>query len=312
VTLALTVISGSSNAPLAASVCAELGVTPCDRIVERFADGELHVRLDHSVRGHDVYVVQPTSPPVDGHLMELLFLADACRRAGASRLTAVIPYFGYARHDRRVSGREAVGARVVAELIETAGFSRIVAVDVHTAEIEGFFHLPVEHLSAVTLLAASVRAGAGSVLVAPDLGAVKLAQRYQRLLNVPVAVVHKARVSGSDVAVRRLIGDVKGRSAIIVDDMIATGGTIAAAVSALLDAGGRPEVTVVVTHALFAGPAVERLRALPITALIASNSVDCVSELPAHFQVVNLAPLLADTIRRLHGDQSLEGLLSRT
>jgi ribose-phosphate pyrophosphokinase len=305
----LTLIAGSANVPLATSIARELGVKPCERVIQRFTDGELRVEIEHSVRGHDVYVIQPTSHPVDEHLMELLFLADAGRRAGAARLTAVVPYFGYARQDRRASGREAVGARVVASLIEEAGYSRVVAIDLHAPEIEGFFGIPVEHVSATRLLAEAVRSTTDSVIVAPDLGAVKLAERYQSFLPVPVVVLHKTRVSGSEVSLRSIIGDIRDRRPIIVDDMIATGRTIEAAVKGLLEAGCKPDVSVVATHGLFVGPAVARLQALPIRQLIGTNSVEAASELPAHLQVVNVAPLIADTIGRLHRDQSLERLL---
>ena len=306
----LTVISGSANPSLAESAAHGLGVTPCRRALQRFDDGELHVEIEESVRGHDVYIVQPTSRPPDEHLMELLFLADACRRAGAARLTAVVPYFGYARQDRRPSGREAVGAGLVATLIEAAGFARLVAIDLHAPEIEGFFRIPVEHLSATKPLAAAIRATGNSVIVAPDLGAVKLAERYQTFLNLPVVVIHKTRVSGSEVTLRSIIGEVKGRAPIVVDDMITTGGTIEAAVKGLLEAGCTPDVSVVATHALFVGPAVGRLEALPIRQLIATDSVDPTADLPAHFQVVNVAPLIADAIGRLHRDQSLAPILA--
>lgn len=302
-------MTGTANQPLAASVAHELGVPLCPRTVQRFADGELHVAIDASVRGHDVYILQPTSSPADEYLMELLFLADACRRAGAARVTAVIPYFGYARQDRRASGREAVGAAVVAGLIEAAGVARVVSVDLHAPEIEGFFRIPVEHLSAIPLLAGTLRASAGSVIVAPDLGAVKLAGRYRAFLDLPVVVAHKTRVSGAVVSLRTIIGDVTNLSPIVVDDMITTGGTIEAAVRGLLDAGCAPHITVAATHTPFAGPAVERLGALPIEQLVGTNSVDA-GELPAHVQVVNLAPLLAEAIRRLNGDESLESLLT--
>jgi ribose-phosphate pyrophosphokinase len=308
--MTLTVLTGSANPSLAASIAHVLGVTPCRRALERFADGELHVEIEDSVRGHDVYIVQPTSHPPDEHLMELLFLADACRRSGAARLTAVVPYFGYARQDRRASGREAVGAAVVATLIEAAGLARVVAVDLHAPEIEGFFRIPVEHLSATKLLAEAIQPAGDSVIVAPDLGAVKLAERYQTSLHLPVVVIHKTRVSGSEVTLRSIIGDVKGRAPIVVDDMITTGGTIEAAVKGLLEAGCTPDVSVVATHALFVGPAVARLSALPIRQLIATDTVDTTSELPAPFQVVNVAPLIADAIGRLHRDQSLAPILA--
>jgi ribose-phosphate pyrophosphokinase len=307
--MTLSVIAGSANVPLAASIAATLGVNLRERIVHRFADGELHVEIEESVRGQDVYVIQPTSLPVDEHVMELLFLADACRRAGAARLTAVVPYFGYARQDRRASGREAVGARVVAGLFEAAGFARVVAIDLHAPEIEGFFHIPLEHLSAAGLLAKAVRTTHDTVIVAPDLGAVKLAERYQAFLGLPVVVLHKTRVSGSEVSLRSIIGDVKDRAPLVVDDMITTGATIDAAVKGLLEAGCKPEVSVVATHALFVGPATARLQALPILQLIGTNSVALGTELPAPFQLVDLAPMIADTIARLHRDESLEPLL---
>lgn len=305
----LTILAGSANERLAASVAAALGVRLCGRSLGRFADTELHVDISHSVRGADVFVIQPTSAPVDEHVMELLFLADACRRAGAARLTAVVPYFGYARQDRRASGREAIGAAVIAGLIEAAGYSRVVTVDLHAPEVEGFFRIPVEHLSAARLLSDAITTTSESVIVAPDLGAVKLAERYQGYLNVPVAVIHKTRISGSDVAVRSIIGDVKDRAPVIVDDMITTGGTIEAAAKALLGAGCRPEITVAATHALFVGPAASRLRTLPIRQLLGTDTVEPASE-PAHFQVVSIAAVAAEAVDRLHRDQSLEPLLT--
>jgi ribose-phosphate pyrophosphokinase len=193
--MTLTVIAGSANVPLSASISAAIGVKLCERVVQRFPDGELHVDIGESIRGHDVYVIEPTSLPVDEHVMELLFLADACRRAGAARLTAVVPYFGYARQDRRASGREAVGARVVADLIEAAGFARVVVIDLHTPAIEGFFHIPLEYLSAARLLAEAIRTTNDTVIVAPDLGAVKLAERYHALLHLPVVVLRTRRGS---------------------------------------------------------------------------------------------------------------------
>jgi ribose-phosphate pyrophosphokinase len=308
--MTLTAIAGSANVPLAAGVAHDLGLELCGRTVQRFADGELHVEIGQSVRGHDVYVIVSTSHPVDEHLMELLFLADACRRAGAARLTAVMPYFGYARQDRRASGRDAVGAGIMASLIEAAGFSRVVAIDLHAPEIEGFFRIPLEHLTAARLLADAVQPTRDAVIVAPDLGAVKLAERYQALLQLPVVALHKTRITGSEVSLRSIIGDVKDRAPIIVDDMITTGGTIEAAVKGLLEAGCKPDISVVATHVLLAGPAVARLQALPIRQLIGTNTVEPMSEPPAHFQVVNVAPLVADAIGRLHGDRSLEPILA--
>jgi ribose-phosphate pyrophosphokinase len=251
-----------SNVSLAASVAEQLETPLGRRLVYRFPDGELHVELQESVRGHDVYLIQSTSPPVEAHLLELWLLADACRRAGAAHLTTVVPYFGYARQDRRASGREPVGARLIADLCAASGLQRLVAVDLHSAALEGFFAVPVEHLSAVALLAEAVRSlfPANTVVVAPDLGAVKLAERYGRCLHLPMAIVDKERLSGEEVRVRRVVGRVEGCPMLVVDDMISTGGTVQAAIEALLAAGCAPEVTVAVSHGLFVGPVVERLR----------------------------------------------------
>jgi ribose-phosphate pyrophosphokinase len=307
----LTIFAGSANVPLAAAVAEPLGVPLGRRLVHRFPDGELHVELQESVRGHDVYVLQSTSPPVEAHLLELWFLADACRRAGAAHLTAIVPYFGYARQDRRASGREAVGARLIADLFAASGLQRLVAVDLHSAPLEGFFAMPVEHLSAVALLAEAVRPllPANAVVVAPDLGAVKLAERYSRGLHRPMALVDKERLSGEAVRVRRVVGRVEGCPVLVVDDMLSTGGTVQAAIQALLAAGCAPEVTVAVSHGLFVGPAVERLRDLPIRRLLATDSVAAPAQLPLPVHGVSLAPLLAEAIRRLHGQQSLGDLL---
>lgn len=307
----LIMFTGSANVPLAAAVAEQLGVPLGSRFVHRFPDGELHVELQESVRGHDVYLIQSTSPPVEAHLLELWFLADACRRAGAAHLTALVPYFGYARQDRRASGREAVGARLIADLFAASGLQRLVAVDLHSAPLEGFFSIPVEHLSAVPRLAEAVRPliPANAVVVAPDLGAVKLAERYARCLHLPMAIVDKERLTGEQVRVRRVVGRVEGCPVLVVDDMISTGGTVQAAIQALLAAGCAPEVTVAVSHALLVGPAVERLRALPVRRLLATDSVAAPAQLPVPVHGVSLAPLLAEAIQRLHYQQSLGDLI---
>jgi ribose-phosphate pyrophosphokinase len=309
----LSIFSGLANPALAEAVAAKLGARLGQCAVRRFPDTELHVEIRDSVRGHDVYLIQPTSPPVDARLIELLLLADACRRAGAARLTAVVPYFGYARQDRRASGREAVGARLIADLLGASGLGRVVAVDLHAAALEGFFTMPLEHLSAVPLLVERVRSRVPeqAVIVAPDLGAVKLAERWACLLDRPVAIIHKTRLTGSEVSVERLVGDVRDRAPLIVDDMISTGGTIEAAVQALVAAGCQPDVTVAATHGLFVGPATERLRCLPIGRLLVTDSVAAPMEGTAvPVEVVGLGPLLAETIDRLHGSRSLGDLLS--
>lgn len=308
----ICLFAGTANVPLARAVAERLGVGLGDALVRRFADGELHVEIRESVRGRDVYLLQPTSPPADEHIVELLFLADACRRAGASRVTAVVPYFGYARHDRRASGREPVGARLVADLLSAAGLSRVVALDLHNAALEGFFSIPIEHLSAAPLLSEAARPWISerSVVVAPDLGAAKLADRHARLLRLPVAVVHKTRLSGEDVRVHAITGDVRGLAPLLVDDMISTGGTIEAAVNALLSAGCAPDIVVVATHGLFVGPAVVELPALPVLRYIVSNSVAAAACPALPIELVRLEGLLAEAIGLLHDGRSLEALLT--
>jgi ribose-phosphate pyrophosphokinase len=307
----LSIFSGTANQAMAQAVADKLGVPLGRATLRRFPDGELHVQLDESVRGRDVYLVQPTSAPVGEHLLELLLLADACRRAGASRLTGVIPYFGYARQDRRASGREPVGARLIADVLKASGLQRVVAVDLHTASMEGFFPFPLEHLSAIPLLVGEIRllVPSSSVIVSPDLGAVKLAERYARLLDLPMAIVHKSRLSGEEVEARGIVGEVSGRSPVVVDDMISTGGTVEAAVNALLAAGAVPEVTVVASHALLVRPAAQRLKALPIKRFFATDSVAVAADFPVPLHIASLAPLLAEAIQRLHQEGSLADLI---
>ena len=308
------ILSGSANVALAENTAKMLGVEPVRRILERFPDGEMHVELEESVRGQDVYILQPTSPPVDEHLFELFLITDACRRAGADYLTAVIPYFGYARQDRRARGREPVSARLVADLINSSGVRRVVVVDLHSRAVESAFALPLEHLSAVPMLAEAIRpvVSRNSVIVSPDLGAVKLAERYAGLLDLPVAIIHKTRISGAEVRVQRIVGDVRDKEVLVVDDMISTGGTIDKAVRALLEAGcASSGIKVAASHALLVGEAAERLGALPLEGMYVSDSVPISRQCPFPLHVFSLASLLADAIGRLHHKQSLAGFIVR-
>ncbi|MHB8874243.1 MAG: ribose-phosphate diphosphokinase [Myxococcaceae bacterium] len=299
----VTLLSGTGNRPLAAAIGKELGLPLAPCLLERFPDGEMHIELREEVRGRDVYLVQPTRDPVGELLLELMLLADACRRSGAGRVTAVIPYVGYARQDRRESGFEPVGAKVMADIVSSGSIDRVVAMDLHSRGVEGCFKVPVEHVSAVDLLAGRLKplAHRHGVVVSPDLGAVKLAERYARLLDLPVAVVHKVRLGGADVAARGVMGEVKGRSPIVVDDMISTAGTIVAAIEALRHAGCADDISVAATHALLVGPAVERLKPLPIARLVTTDSVPPPSGLPLPIELVSVAPVLADAVRRLSG-----------
>lgn len=310
----LSIFSGSSHLRLANAVAASLGAGLGKRELERFPDGECRVRLSESVRGADVYLLQPTSPPVEANLVELLLIADACRRAGAARVTALVPYFGYARQDRRAGEREPVGARVIADLMRAGGLDRVVTIDLHSAALEGFFSMPLEHLTAVPLLAEALRpwaVGVGAVVVAPDLGAARLADRYASLLELPVAVVHKTRVSGREVTTRGVTGNVEGRQPLIVDDMISTGGTIEAASRALAAAGSLPVAAVAATHALLVGGAGERLAALGARRVIVTDSIAFPESPDLPLEVVSVAPLLARAVRQLHEDRSLADLAAR-
>jgi ribose-phosphate pyrophosphokinase len=307
----LQLIAGTANESLAQEVAGRVGVVLSTLTIERFPDEESYVRIDTGCRGNDVYILESTSPPADRHLIDLLLMADAAHRAGAVRITAVVPYFGYARQDRRGSPGEPVAARVVADMLGASPIDRVVSVDLHTPAIEGFLSVPLEALTAVPLLAENVAklSVASPVIVAPDLGAVKLAERYASLLDAPVAVVHKARVSGSMVRVTRITGDVTRRAPIIVDDMISTGGTIEAATASVLGAGCLADVTVVATHGLFVGSGHERLRKLPLRRIVVTDSVPLVIPSGLPMEVVSLAPLLARTIEELHSDQPTEASL---
>ena len=311
--MSLEIVTGSSNYALAEEVAKNLGVKLVPRILERFPDGELNIEIKQSVRGCDVYLIEPTCPPVDEHFFELFLLADACRRAGATHLTAVIPYFGYARQDRRAHGREPVSLRLLADLIAASAVERVVVVDFHSRAVESAFAVPVEHLSAISILANAVRPSVhkDGVVVSPDLGAVKMAEHYARLLGLSVAIIHKTRISGAEVTVQRIIGDVRDREIVVVDDMITTGGTIEKAIKALLDAGcSSSGIKVVASHGLFVGNAADRLAQLPIEKIYVSDSVPRPERSPLPLQVSSLAPLLAETIHRLYRLESLGNVLA--
>jgi ribose-phosphate pyrophosphokinase len=294
-------LSGRANEDLAFRIGSLMGIQPCGRTLEEFPDHELHVELHMDVGGCDVYIVQPTSPPVGSHLLELMLLADGCARAGAARITGIIPYFGYARQDRRARRGEPVGARLFADLMSIR-LNRLIVMDLHNPALEGFFSIPVEHLSGVPLLAEVIRPtlAGNSLLVAPDLGAVKLAHRYADALGLPVAYIHKERSSAFEVTTRRVIGEVKGKAPVVVDDMISTGGTICSALETLLDLGCLPDLTVVATHGLFAGKALEHLLPLPLRKILVTDSVPQPHGFKGPLGVASIAGLLADTIKRMH------------
>src|SRR5919106_736729 len=249
---AFAIFGGNANRTLAAAVGRAAGVAVGDALIERFPDGEVSIEIRESVRDKDVFIIQSTAPPVNDHLMELLAIADACRRASAARIFAVIPYFGYARSDKRHGRREPISARLVADLLQTAGTDHIITIDLHASQIEGFFHIPVDSLSAVSVLSDALRPRlpAGTVVVSPDEGRLQMATEYAQQLNTSVILLHKTRASGVKTRVTHLVGDVRGRPCLVVDDMISTGGTIAESVDVLLRAGAQPGISVAATHGL--------------------------------------------------------------
>ncbi|MCI0589640.1 MAG: ribose-phosphate pyrophosphokinase [Planctomycetes bacterium] len=307
----LKIFSGSAHPELARSICEHLGIGLGNAIVGRFPDGEIEVKVDEDVRGRDVFLVQPTCPPVNENLMELLILADCLRRASADRITAVIPYFGYARKDRKDEGRVPITAKLVANLITQSGVERVLAVDLHAAQIQGFFDIPVDHLYAKPVLVAPLRKLGlrDVVVVSPDVGGIKVARAYCKELGADLAIVDKRRLNPEEAEVEAVIGEVGGKNAILVDDMISTGGTIAEAVRILKNFGAA-SVFVAATHPVFCGKARTRLDAAPIERIFVTDTIPLRPErsAPARTQVVSIAPLLARAIRSIHRAESVSRL----
>lgn len=295
------IVAGRSHPALASSLAALLGRAVEACTIEHFPDGEIQVAIDERVRGRDVYLVQSTIPPVGENILELALVADAAHRRGAARVNAVIPYFGFARQERRTHDGEPLGARVVADLISCGRFSRLVAVDLHSPAIEGFFAVPLERVSAASVLARAARAHVteDTVIVSPDLGGAKLAREYARMLERPLAIVHKTRLSGRVVEVHDVVGEVKDRSCLIVDDLVSTGGTIAAAIAALRERGARARFVVVATHALLAGDADDVLSRAGVDRLVATDTVPPRDGGTFARTTVSVAPLLAEAVAKL-------------
>nr|WP_290665279.1 ribose-phosphate pyrophosphokinase [Ardenticatena sp.] len=307
----IVIMSGNANRQLAERMVVYAKRRLADVTVSRFRDGETQVIINDDIRGADVFIVQPTSPPVNEHLMELLVMIDAARRASAGRITAVVPYYGYMRQEKKTEGREPISAKLVANLMTVAGADRLLTVDLTNAAIEGFFDIPVDHLSAMRHLAERISALRlqNVVLVAPDVGAVRRVERFRTYLrHADVAVVFKDRPRPDEAVVSGIVGDVAGKTAVIVDDIVSTGGTLIAAADALLD-NGAERVLAAVTHPVLAPGAAERLAAAPIEKIFITDTI-ALDEVPKPFEMVSLAALLAEAVNRIHYGISLSELMS--
>ena len=310
----LQVFSGNANTLLAEEIAANLGIELGKAEVSRFPDGELHVKIDENVRGRDVFVIQPTCHPVHENLMELLVMIDALHRASAERITAVIPYYSYARQDRKTRPREPITAKLVANLIVQAGADRILTMDLHAGQIQGFFDIPVDHLEAEPILSDYVKGKDLSkvVVVSPDVGGTARARKFAGRLKKPIAIIDKYRESDSNVEIMHIVGNVNNKTAIIVDDMIDTAGSIIKGSQAVLNAGAK-EVYVCATHPVFAGPARERLEKYWKESLfqevIVTNTIPIPEEknLPC-IKLLSVAKLFAESIKRIHGNMSISAL----
>jgi ribose-phosphate pyrophosphokinase len=305
----LKVFSGRSNKVFAERICDYLGISIGRAHVENFPDTELIVKLVDDVRGRDAFVIQSTSAPVNENLMELLTFMDCLRRASARRITAVMPYFGYARQDRKDEGRVPITAKLVSNLITTAGADRVLAIDLHAAQIQGFFDIPVDHLLAEPVFLEYFKTldVKDPVFLSPDVGNVKRSRSYAEKFHSELAIIDKRRISGSDARVQTIIGSVKGRDVIMVDDMIATAGTITQAAVAVQKEGAR-SIRVAATHPVLCGPAVERLAAAPIDEIVVADTIpicDATRRSLPNLKVLSVAPLFGEAIRRIHRNESV-------
>ncbi|HEV2472039.1 MAG TPA: ribose-phosphate pyrophosphokinase [Chthonomonadales bacterium] len=310
----LRIFTGNANPALATAIAAELDTPLGEITVSKFSDGEIQVKIEESARGQDIFIVQPTCAPVNDSLMELLIMIDAFRRASARRITVVLPYYGYARQDKKIKPREPVTARLVANLITQAGASRVLCVDLHAGQIQGFFDLPVDHLYAGPLIGEYlIKEGihdGNTVVVSPDVGGVARARALAEHLKTPIAIIAKRRPEPNQVEIMEIIGDVKGKVCVITDDMIDTGGTIFKGAEALMERGARA-VHACVTHAILSGGALARLASSPLSSLVVTDTIPvCPNRRNGKLEVLSVAPLLADAIRRIHEDHSVSELFS--
>jgi ribose-phosphate pyrophosphokinase len=306
----LTVFTGNANPQLAKDICKHLGIALGAALVGRFSEGEIQVRIDQNVRGKDVFVIQPTCPPINDNIMELLIIIDALARASAGRVTAVIPYYGYARQDRKDQPRVPITAKLVANLIANAGADRVLTMDLHAGQIQGFFDIPVDHLFAAPVLIEHFKKFMGEdlVIVSPDVGGVKMARAFAKRLDAPLGIIDKRRIDGESTEAMNILGDVEGKIAILIDDMCATAGSLTEAANALKNKGAKA-VYAGVTHGIFSGPALERIDKSGLKEIIVTDSIP-INDDRKHpkVKVVSIAKLLAEAIKRIHNEESVSSL----
>lgn len=307
----IKIISGSSHRSLSQEVADNLGVSLCDTKISSFSDGEIMIQINENVRGSDAFVIQSTSPPVNDSIMELLLIIDALKRASAGRITAVMPYYGYARQDRKVQPRVPISSKLVADIVTAAGANRVLAVDLHAGQIQGFFNIPVDHLYAMPVLVEHIRGRQFKdlVIVSPDAGGVERARAFAKRLQCSLAIIDKRREIANVCEVLNVIGDVTGRDTLLLDDMIDTAGTTTQAAAALKQ-GGANRVFAAATHAVLSGSAIERINASVIEEIIVTNTIplDSKKEKCRKLTVLSIAPLLADAIKRIHDESSISSL----
>ncbi|MGR3179623.1 MAG: ribose-phosphate diphosphokinase [Candidatus Anammoxibacter sp.] len=310
----MKIFAGNANLDLASKICKYLSVSLGDATVDRFPDGEINVKVNEDVRGVDIFIVQPTCPPVNENLTELLILIDCFRRASAARITAVIPYFGYARKDRKDEGRVPITAKLVSNLITEAGADRVITMDLHAAQIQGFFDIPVDHLMSFPVFAkyyASLNIP-DLVVVSPDVGGIKNARHYSEKLRIKLAIVDKRRVGPDEVDIGFVIGDVNGMNVVIVDDLIATGGSIAQAATILKEKGAK-DIYVGITHPLLCGKAIENMADAPIKELAVTDTIplnENTKSLGNKIKVLSIDKLIGESIRRTHLNESISSMFT--
>jgi len=314
----LRVFSGNANKPLAKEICQALDIPQGEATVEDFPGGETHVQIDENVRGSDVYIVQPICGNADrglspnDALMELLVLIDAARRASARRITAVLPYYGYARQDRKDRPRVPITAKLVANMINTAGARRILTLDLHANQIQGFFDIPVDHLYCINIFGEYLlqKQMGNLVVVSPDVGGTKMARAYAELLGASLAIVDKRRITGQKTEVLNVIGDVEGKNVVIVDDLVSTGGSLTEGAAALKEKGAL-DISACIVHPVLAGPAVKRVKKSVLKELIVSNSIPVARDSRnGKIKVLSVGPILAEAIRRINNDESVSNLFA--